>query len=56
MENPVSPVDRSTNFSYPSRGNLREDNEQAPSMSPSRSSRFENLKAAAIGLHVSQSL
>ena len=56
MENPVSPVDGPSskhNFSYPSRSTLREPDDPAAKRS---SGAVENLKAAAIGLHVSHSL
>lgn len=52
VENPVSPVDGPNsrhNFSYPSRNTLREPDD----LTPKRSSGIDNLKAAAVGLHVS---
>ena len=54
VDNPVSPVDgpnSKQNFSYPSRNNLREPDDLAPKRS---SGAVENLKAAAVGLHVSR--
>lgn len=51
LENPVSPVDKSTNFSYPSRNNLRDPENETISGKPP--GRLDNLKAAAVGLHVS---
>jgi hypothetical protein len=58
---PVSPVQpdgfAQHNFSYPSRstGNLRGDDPSAPAGEVRQSNTFENLKAAAVGLHVSVS-
>ena len=52
LENPVSPIDpRANNFSYPSRSTLREQDTDTIASKPS--GRLDNLKAAAIGLHVS---
>lgn len=53
-ENPVSPVDAQGrhNFSYPSRGNLREGMDD-PTTQQRKSGTIESLKAAAIGIHVS---
>lgn len=52
VDNPVSPVDRSTNFSYPSRSNLRDPENETTQPQHRSSGRLENLKAAAMGLHV----
>lgn len=61
IDNPVSPIDgQRQNFSYPSRGTLREDGTLSPPPPPPPlqtqqrgSGTLESLKAAAIGLHVS---
>lgn len=53
MENPVSPVDGrsgANNFSYPSRSTLRDTDNDTINSKPS--GRMDNLKAAAVGLHV----
>jgi hypothetical protein len=54
IQNPVSPVDAKHNFSYPSRGNLREGvGTEDGGGSHRGSGTIESLKQAAIGLHVS---